>query len=62
MCDIVWVSPQEHWSESEFPFLPTSTAVTLSGAEAVQERPLLLRESKIRLSDCGVVPKVGIDH
>jgi len=36
--------------------------VTLSGAEAVQERPLLSRESKTRLSDCGVVHEVGIDH
>ena len=43
-----------------FPFLPTSTAVTLSGAEAVQERPLLSREIKTRLSDCGVVHDVGI--
>ena len=46
----------------EFPFLPTSTAVTLPGAEVVQERPLLSRESKTRLSDCGVVQEVGIDH
>ena len=29
--------------------------MTLSGAETVQERPLLSRESKARLSDCGVV-------
>ena len=33
--------------------------MTLSGA--VQERPLLSRESKTRLSDCGVVHEVGID-
>jgi len=46
----------------EFPFLPTSTAVTLSGAEAVQERPVLSRECKTRLSDCGVVHEVGTDH
>jgi len=32
----------------------------LSGAEAVQERPLLSRESKTWLSDCGVVHEVGI--
>jgi len=62
MCDIVWVSPQEHRSESELPSLLTGTAVTLSGVEAVQEKPLLSRESKTRLSDCGVVHKVGIDH
>jgi len=46
----------------EFPFLSTSTAVTLSGEEAVQERSLLSRERKTRLSDCGVVHEVGIDH
>jgi len=39
----------------KFQFLLTGTAVTLSGAELVQERPLLSRESKARLSDCGVV-------
>jgi len=32
--------------------------VTLSGVETVQERPLLSRESKARLSDCGVVHEV----
>ena len=36
--------------------------MTLSGAEAVQERPLLSRESKTRLLDYGVVHEVGIDH
>jgi len=46
----------------EFPFLLTGTAVTLSSAEAVQEKPLLSRESKTRLSDYGVVHEVGIDH
>ena len=46
----------------EFPFLLTGTAVTLSGAEAVQERPVLSRESKTWLSDCGVIREVGIDH
>ena len=46
----------------KFPFLLTGTAVTLSGAETVQERPLLLRKSKARLSDCGVVHDVCIDH
>ena len=30
--------------------------------ETVQERPLLSRESKSRLSDCGVVHEVCIDH
>jgi len=43
----------------ELPSLLTGTAVTLSGAEAVQERPLLSRESKIWLSNCGVVHEVG---
>ena len=37
-----------------FPFLLTGTVVTLSGGKTVQERPLLSRESKARLSDCGV--------
>ena len=46
----------------KFPFLLTSTAVTLSGAETVQERPLLSRKRKARLSDCGVVHEVCIDH
>jgi len=46
----------------EFPFLLTGIAVTLSGVEAVQEGPLLSRESKTRLSDCGVIHEVGIDH
>ena len=36
--------------------------MTLSGVETVQERPLLSRKSKARLSDCGVVHKVCIDH
>jgi len=63
MCDIVWVSPQEHWyGVWKFPFLLTGTAVTVSGAKMVQERALLLRESKARLSDCAVVHKVCIDH
>ena len=35
--------------------------MTLSGAETVQERPLLSRKSKARLSDCGVVHEVCID-
>ena len=46
----------------EIPFLLTGTAVTLSGVEVVQERPLLSRESETRLSDCGVVHEVGIDY
>ena len=33
--------------------------MTLSGVETVQERPLLSRKSKARLSDCGVVHKVS---
>ena len=36
--------------------------MTLSGAETVQERSLLSRKSKARLSDCGVVNEVCIDH
>ena len=36
--------------------------MTLSGAETVQERPLLSRESKAQLSDCGVIHEVCIDH
>jgi len=36
--------------------------VTLSGAETVQERPLLSRKSKAQLSGCGVVHEVCIDH
>ena len=36
--------------------------MTLSGAETVQERPLLSRKSKARLSDCGVIHEVCIDH
>ena len=35
--------------------------MTLSGAETVQERPLLSRKSKARLSDCGVVHEVASD-
>jgi len=46
----------------EFPFLLTGTAVTLPGVEVVQKRPLLSRESKTSLLDCGVVHEVGIDH
>ena len=33
----------------------------MSGAETVQERPLLSRKSKAQLSDCGVVHEVCID-
>ena len=36
--------------------------MTLSGAETVQERPMLSRESKARLSDCGLVHEVCIDY
>ena len=36
--------------------------MTLSGAKTVQERPLLSRESKAWLSDCGVIHEVCIDH
>ena len=36
--------------------------MTLSGAETVQERPLLSRESKAWLLDCGIVHEVCIDH
>ena len=36
--------------------------MTLSSAETVQERPLLSRKSKARLSDCGVVHEVCIVH
>jgi len=46
----------------ELPSLLTGTAATLSGAEVVQERPLLSRESKNGLSDCGIIHEVGIDH
>ena len=44
------------------PFPPTGTAATPSGAETAQERPLPSRRSKARLSDCGVVHEVCIDH
>ena len=49
MCGIVWVSPQEHVSESaSFHFF--------------LQRPLLSRESKTRLSDSVVVHEVCIDR
>jgi len=36
--------------------------MSLTGAETVQERPLLLWEGETRLPDCGVVHQVGTDH
>ena len=53
MWDIVWVSPQE---------LSTGTAMPLTGAETVQERPLLSWEDETKFPDGGVIHRVGIDH
>jgi len=44
------------------PSLSTGPAVPLTSTETVQERPLLLWEGETRLSDCGVIHQVGIDH
>ena len=44
------------------PCLSTGSAMPLTGAETVQERPLLSWEGETRLLDCGVVHQVGIDH
>jgi len=44
------------------PCLSTCPTVPLTGAETVQERPLLSCEGKTRLLDCGVVYQMGIDH
>ena len=47
------------------PSLSTDSAVPLTGAEMVQERPLLSWESETRLPDCGVVHQVRaltVDH
>ena len=53
MCDIVWVLPQGHRSVScQSPFPATGTP--LFRAKTVQQRPLLLREVKTQLPDCGV--------
>ena len=44
------------------PSLSAGLAMSLAGAETVQERPLLSWEGETRLLDCGVVHQVGIDH
>jgi len=43
------------------PCLSTGTAMPLTGAETVQEIPLLSWEGETGLPDCGVVHRVGID-
>ena len=53
MWDIGWVSPQGHRSVCKAPSLSTGPAVPLTGAETVQERPLLSWEGETRLPDCG---------
>ena len=40
----------------------TGPTVPMTGKETVQERPLLSWKGKTRLSYCGVVHQVGIDH
>jgi len=52
MWDIAWVSPQGQICKSPFP--SAGTAVSLFRAKTVQQRPLLPREVKTRLPDCGV--------
>ena len=49
-------------SDCKSPFPSTSTAVSLFHAKTVQQRPLLPREVKTRLPDCGVTHYVRIDH
>ena len=49
MWDIIWVSPQGHRS-----FPSAGTVVSLFRVKTVQQRPLLPREIKTRLPDCGV--------
>jgi len=55
MWDIVWVSPQGlQISVCKSPFPSAGTAVSLFRAKTVQQRPLLPKEIKTRLPDCGV--------
>ena len=44
------------------PFPSTDTVVSLFRAKTVQQRPLLPREVKTRLPDCGVAHQVRVDH
>ena len=44
------------------PFPSAGTAVSLFRAKTVQYRPLLPREVKTQLPDCGVAHKVRIAH
>ena len=54
MWDIVWVSPQGQLSVCKSPFPSAGTAVSLVRAKTVKWRPLLPRDVKTQLPDCGV--------
>ena len=59
MCDIVWVS-QISVCKSAFP--SAGNAVSLYRVKTLQQRPLLLREVKTQLPDCGVAHQARDDH
>jgi len=50
----LWLSTGTQVRVDMSPSLLAGTAMTVHSAEAIQERPLSLREVKAWLSDCGV--------
>ena len=58
----MWDIARTQISVCKLPFPSTGTAMSLFRAKTIQQRPLLSKEVKTRLPDCGVAHQVRVDH